>query len=58
MENINHTNARAQLSILMDKAILGQPVEATRKDKESVVIISKSPFEAYKRAKFDQNLTK
>ncbi|MBJ9952240.1 MULTISPECIES: type II toxin-antitoxin system prevent-host-death family antitoxin [unclassified Acinetobacter] len=58
METMNHTNARAQLSILMNKAILGQPVEVTHKDKESVVIISKSSFESYKRAKFDQNLTK
>lgn len=54
MESVNYTNARAQLSRLMDRATLGQPVEITRKDRESVVMISKSSYEAYKRAEFDR----
>ena len=54
MESVNYTNARAQLSRLMDQATLGQPVQITRKDREPVVIISKASYEAYKRAEFDR----
>ncbi|HCA5035446.1 TPA: type II toxin-antitoxin system Phd/YefM family antitoxin [Acinetobacter baumannii] len=53
MESINYSNARAQLSRLMDKVIYGQPVEITRKNSESVMLISKSAYEAYKKAEFD-----
>ncbi|MDO7383808.1 type II toxin-antitoxin system prevent-host-death family antitoxin [Acinetobacter baumannii] len=42
MERINYANARAQLSRLMDQAIYGQPIEITRKNSESVMLISKS----------------
>ena len=53
MDQINYSNARAQLSMLMDKAIGGQPVEITRRGRESAVIISKDSYEAYKKAEFD-----
>lgn len=53
MESVNYSNARAQLSRLMDQAIYGQPVEITRKNSESVMLISKSSYEAYKKAEFD-----
>ena len=53
MDRINYSNARAQLSMLMDKAIGGEPVEITRRGKESVVIISKNAYATYKKAEFD-----
>jgi len=53
MNSWNYSNARAQLSTLMDEAIAGFPVEITRKGRESAVIISKSSYEAYKKAEFD-----
>ena len=53
MNSWNYSNARAQLSKLMDQAAAGQPVEITRRGRESTVIISKSSYEAYKKAQFD-----
>ncbi|MDC4267546.1 type II toxin-antitoxin system Phd/YefM family antitoxin [Acinetobacter baumannii] len=53
MDSMNYSNARAQLSMLMDKAIGGQPVEITRRGRGSAVIISKESYEAYKRAEFE-----
>ena len=53
MNRWNYSNARAQLSMLMDQATAGQPVEITRRGRESTVIISKSSYEAYKKAEFD-----
>lgn len=53
MESMNYSNARAQLSMLMEKAIGGQPVEITRRGKGSAVIISKDSYEAYKKAEFE-----
>lgn len=53
MDRFNYSNARAQLSMLMDKAIGGHPVEITRKGRESAVIISKATYEAYKKAEFN-----
>lgn len=52
MESMNYANAKAQLSRLMDQALYGQPVEITRKNRESVVIISKASYEAYKKSDF------
>ena len=53
MESINYSNARAQLSMLMDKAIGGHPVEITRRGRGAAVIISKSSYEAYKKAMYE-----
>lgn len=53
MESWNYSNARAQLSKLMDQAIAGQPVEITRQGKGSTIMISKDSYEAYKKAQFD-----
>ncbi|MDH2595922.1 MULTISPECIES: type II toxin-antitoxin system Phd/YefM family antitoxin [Acinetobacter calcoaceticus/baumannii complex] len=58
MESVNYSNARAQLSRLMDQAIYGQPVEITRKNSESVILISKASYEAYKKAEFDNKFPK
>lgn len=53
MNKWNYSNARAQLSMLMQQALAGYPVEITRKGQESVIIISKSSYEQYKKAVFD-----
>ena len=53
MDSWNYSNARAQLSTLMDQASAGYPVEITRKGREPAVIISKSSYEAYKKAEFN-----
>ncbi len=53
MESWNYSNARAQLSKLMDQAIAGHPVEITRQGKGSAIMISKDSYEAYKKAQFD-----
>lgn len=58
MESMNYSNARAQLTMLMDKVVAGQSVEITRKSKASVVMISKATYEAYKRAEFDAKFPK
>lgn len=53
MNQWNYSNARAQLSMIMDQAVAGYPVEITRRGRESAVVISKSSYEAYKKAEFD-----
>ena len=53
MDSWNYSNARAQLSTLMDQASAGYPVEITRRGREPAVIISKSSYEAYKKAEFN-----
>ncbi|ENX21722.1 MULTISPECIES: type II toxin-antitoxin system Phd/YefM family antitoxin [Acinetobacter] len=50
----NYSNARAQLSMIMDQAVSGQPVEITRRGRESAVVISKASYEAYKKAEYEQ----
>lgn len=54
MDSRNYSNARAQLSRLMDQAIDGFPVEITRKGRESVVMISKSSYDRYKKKEFEE----
>ncbi|MDO7243199.1 type II toxin-antitoxin system Phd/YefM family antitoxin [Acinetobacter pittii] len=58
MDSFNYSNARAQLSLLMDKAISGYPTEITRRGKESAVLISKATYEAYKKAEFEKKIPK
>ncbi|MBN6492942.1 type II toxin-antitoxin system Phd/YefM family antitoxin [Acinetobacter pittii] len=58
MDSFNYSNARAQLSLLMDKAISGYPTEITRRGKESAVLISKATYEAYKKAEFEKKINK
>lgn len=58
MESFNCSNAKAVLSMIMDKALAGYPVEITRKGRESAVMISKASYEAYKKAEFDARFPK
>jgi len=58
MDRFNYSNARAQLSMLMDIAAGGQAVEITRRGREPAVIISKAAYEAYKKVQFEANCAK
>ena len=53
MNSWNYSNARAQLSALIYQSAAGYPVEITRRGREPAVIISKSSYDAYKKAEFD-----
>ena len=53
MHTYTSTQARAHISEVLDTAIHGEPVEITRRDGTSVVVISKVEFEAYQNAKLD-----
>ncbi|MEN8550545.1 type II toxin-antitoxin system prevent-host-death family antitoxin [Acinetobacter soli] len=53
MDSYNYSNAKAMLSMLLDQALSGQPVEITRKGRQSAVLVSKASYEAYKKAEFD-----
>lgn len=53
MKQWNYSNARAQLTMIMDQAVAKYPVEITRRGRESAVIISKTSYEAYKKAEYD-----
>ncbi len=47
------TQARANISDVLDAATHGEPVEITRRDGSAAVVISKAEFEAYQNTKLD-----
>ncbi|WP_025123562.1 MULTISPECIES: type II toxin-antitoxin system Phd/YefM family antitoxin [unclassified Serratia (in: enterobacteria)] len=47
------TQARANISAVLDAATSGEPVEITRRDGSAAIVISKAEFEAYQNAKLD-----
>jgi antitoxin Phd len=53
MQTYTSTQARANISEVLNTATQGEPVEITRRDGSSVVVISKAEFEAYQNAKMD-----
>ncbi|WP_119712639.1 type II toxin-antitoxin system Phd/YefM family antitoxin [Arsenophonus endosymbiont of Aleurodicus floccissimus] len=53
MRTYTSTQARANISEVLDATTHGEPVEITRRDGSSVVVISKAEFEAYQKAKLD-----
>ncbi|EPG7852127.1 type II toxin-antitoxin system Phd/YefM family antitoxin [Acinetobacter baumannii] len=53
MNKWNYSNARAQLTMIMDQAVAGHPIEITRRGRESAVVISKASYEAYRQAVYD-----
>lgn len=53
MHTYTSTQARANISEVLDIAIHGAPVEITRRDGSSAIVISKAEFEAYQNAKLD-----
>lgn len=53
MRTYTSTQARANISEVLDTATQGVPVEITRRDGAAAVVISKAEFEAYQNAKLD-----
>lgn len=47
------TQARANISAVLDAATSGEPVEIIRRDGTAAVVISKSDFEAFQKARMD-----
>jgi len=47
------TQARANISAVLESATNGEPVEITRRDGSAAVVISKAEFDAYQAAKLD-----
>ena len=58
MEKINYANARSQCSKVMERVLLGYAVKITRKEKDSVVLISEKAYLEYKNAMFELNKLK
>lgn len=48
------TQARANISEVLDTAIGGEPVEITRRDGTAAIVISKAEFEAWQKARMDE----
>lgn len=53
MEQINYTNARSQFSKVMERVLLGYAVKITRKEKNSVILISEKAYLEFKNAMFE-----
>lgn len=53
MRTYTSTQARANISEVLDAATRGEAVEITRRDGSSAVVISKAEFESYQNAKLD-----
>ena len=47
------TEVRANIATALEQATGGEPVEITRRSGESAVLISKTEFEAFQKAKMD-----
>ncbi len=58
MERCNYSNARAQLYLLMDKAISCCHTEIICREKESAVLISKASYKDLKKAEFEKKFKK
>ncbi|KGM29829.1 type II toxin-antitoxin system Phd/YefM family antitoxin [Photorhabdus luminescens] len=50
MQTYTSTQARANISVVLDTAVNGEPVEITRQDGSAAVVISKAEFEVYQNA--------
>ncbi|EHD19591.1 MULTISPECIES: type II toxin-antitoxin system Phd/YefM family antitoxin [Brenneria] len=53
MRTYTSTQARANISTVLDAAVNGEPVEIIRRGGSATVVISKAEFEAYQNAKLD-----
>ncbi|QNX89412.1 type II toxin-antitoxin system Phd/YefM family antitoxin [Acinetobacter seifertii] len=49
MKNLNYSKARANLASIINQAIEGNPIEISRRGKESVIIVSKKLYEEFKK---------
>ncbi|AKH65441.1 MULTISPECIES: type II toxin-antitoxin system Phd/YefM family antitoxin [Photorhabdus] len=50
MITVTYSRARENLGVVLDQAIAGEPVEITRRNNESAIVISKASFEEYCKA--------
>lgn len=53
MRTYTLAQANANISEVLDSAARGEPVEITRRDGSSAVVISKAEFETYQNGKLD-----
>lgn len=53
MNSYTYSNARENLAAILDMVATGEPVEVTRRNGESVVVVSKTEFERYRKAALD-----
>lgn len=53
MNSYTYSNARENLAAILDMAATGVPVEVTRRNGESAVVVSKTEFERYRKAALD-----
>ncbi|CAI2040971.1 type II toxin-antitoxin system Phd/YefM family antitoxin [Serratia sp. T13T92] len=53
MNSYTYSNARENLAAILDMAATGEPVEVTRRNGESAVVVSKAEFERYRKAALD-----
>lgn len=53
MNSYTYSNARENLAAILDMAATGEPVEVTRRNGESAVVVSKTEFERYRKATLD-----
>lgn len=53
MRTYTSTQARSKISEVLDAATQGEPIEITRRDGSSAVVISKAEFETYQNTKLD-----
>lgn len=53
MRSYTTTQARQNIAEVMDTATSGEPVEITRRDGSSAVLISRDDFNAWQEAKLD-----
>lgn len=53
MNSYTYSHARENLSAILEMATAGEPVEVTRRNGESAVVVSKAEFERYRKAALD-----
>lgn len=58
MDQLNYTNAKAQFSMVIERALLGYAVKITRAHRDSVVLISEKSYLEFKEAVYELNKLK
>lgn len=53
MNSYTYSNARENLAAILDMVATGEPVEVTRRNGESAVVVSKTEFERYRKTALD-----
>lgn len=53
MNSYTYSHVRENLAAILEMATTGEPVEVTRRNGESAVVVSKAEFERYRKAALD-----